>query len=590
MSYVVNIPRLEDDGPPRVIELNLKVGDFDTGTFELEFNVAFKTFCVLVKRLFPELPINTVYDEETAYLKQRMDASRMTGGGFYYERAPYMFVRLLEKLHTLIESTESRLKTITRGVVSALFDKNSSNSLLMIAKSSDIHLAKMPFFRSRIYAGGQLDRLKKEVGVVKGNLHGVLFVLNLSNIVLHQIEHRLFSVISTRLSKEGPVADYPVIDFPRLVSSIGFWQPSMGRYVNDLNGLAHKSFQESIYMRTLLTPVEPAPPTSVNPLVLITLADVTYSLPRAAFEAHSIFIDEKAEVGRGNNSVLVNGCVVSKDCQVTIKITMYSYREALAQKAASRLGFAPALLATPFDVANIENDPANDKEDQYRFLVLVFDRLSYTFGEVLDREGMITKQDFVDIVDLLIRFEKANFVHHDLKPPNIMVKIDSRGNRRWYIIDVGTAWYGGRSYDPSAPEKNTSNNIPYGYDFEEKKVLTPNKEYLGWPRKLYVKRPQRFDLASLVASVVLGEYMEFDLFKLFMEQVNEHVEDILFVLDGNQYKTVFYRPYPESKREAFFAANTMAEHDLFLTDYREESGDDESSGEDQSFEEIGDDF
>jgi hypothetical protein len=533
MTHVVDIPRLSQEADVS-LKFNPNVQHLEPGTLVTEFGVALKTFCVLLKRLFPEAPIARIYTTNTKMTNERAKQRRDVESEivFYYRNARNIMDGLFSDIFAALSSKDSYMKTLLGDAVVSLFSNESPNYLGMLLLSpSPVYSA---YDRSRTEVFKSFLNIYKPLEPERRDFHRVMMTVCFGTVVLHQIENRLIASLTRRMARQGPMVEHGNVRFDRLLASISFSKASVATYVSDLNALAFGGVQESIYMRTLL-----AKPQVPSKAPFIVVNDQTFH--RQPFESRGIFVNESGTVVTMKDRFVVTGCPAdgSSACTTEVEFAPLNKDEVFITMSASRLGFSPALVAKTI-VA---------KED---WMVFSFDRLDFTLQEALKR-GMITDKDARDILALLEKFERANFVHHNLTTESVKVKIDRHGARRWYISGYGNAWYGGTEYGVAGAAVKEGVNAPYGYNFETNKVEIPNPRYQNWTRSLFVERPARFDAVALLMSVVshTGVTTSFAVKKMFVDVFAPYVRGFVSVKDRSiGYKNAKVAVVVTDEREA----------------------------------------
>jgi len=194
----------------------------------------------------------------------------------------------------------------------------------------------------------------------------------------------------------------------------------------------------------------------------------------------------------GSHGSVYFACATPNNCNAIVKIGNVDQVETYIQNEAGVLGFGPQLMLPPFSCGT--TDPV---QSVVGFVVM--ERLTITLWDVLVQRTC-TQEDVVQICDLIRRFAAANFIHHDIKPDNIMCResldpVTRVRTRRWYIIDFGYAWYGGRHYgNPAfAPPLNT----PYGWDLNNNRQRLACQVYGGWSQDVPEVPSRDWDIAQL---------------------------------------------------------------------------------------------
>src|SRR3989338_540025 len=572
-------------------------------TISHEISISITVFFVMVKRMFPELPIAEAYQSFGKEISEERE--KFLEYVYYFKNGRSVVSRLFKVVLGVIRASrrQSRLVHLTKGRITELFDYASKRCLLNMVPFDEDGL-DTPLNRSKTKSHLQISALVNKLGRARSAVHISIIVLTLASVVLHRIETILVARLTKKVAAQGPMVEYDPVDLVGTLNEVTYWHPGLDGYCSDLAYLALDVLETNIYMRTLLSPITEVPAT-YHPHIVIRFRDKKRVFPRKAFYEHGVFVDETRAVGSGANSVTLRGCEVAGKCNVVVKITEFAADEVHAQKAASLMGFAPQLIANVFTVVNDVSEEAvglmakDDEKLQYKFAVYSMDRMHMTLREAFGLKRFI-EADAHAILDLLIRFEANNFCHHDLKADNIMVEFDRHGHRRWYLIDYGTAWYGGTNYTPppassvtkavtpsssssvtGASSSSSSSSlktktktkmktritaddggdeekpvavvgidIPYGWDYRKARVRLPYHGYYGWPRKYFMRPPPRFDACSLVASLLFVEPIAPEDKRAFVTAFREHVQPYLFV--DNETHWLYYQESPQDDRVNFW--------------------------------------
>lgn len=561
MTLVVTVPNLPKEGD-FTPTFNPNVRNIEHGTLVFEFNVAMKTFCVITKRLFPEVSIARIYTDNLQSISNRLDAlpEGKTQMEFYAEHARGILGHLLAKIFQALEKKDSRMKKATGGDIIRLFSIGGAvneSILSLLNKPSSPAGARSSYERSKAAVGEAFDRFSSSIDPSQRNFHGALQTLYFGAAVLHQVENRLLAVFTSRMAKYGPMVEYDDIDFPELLSTVSFAKRDLPDYLNQLNKMVFGGIQEALYMRLLFSDIQYP---SRQPSIMIS----GLKFPRPPFESRGIFVNE---LGRPQGEPLrfsVSGCLdVDSKCGIDVEFAPFNVNEAYVTMAASRLGFSPALTAA---VLAVGNEPTDSKVSGLvgarQWMIFSTDRMEMTLKEAF-AQNIVTEQDARDILVLLTKYEEAHFVNHDISINRIKVKIDRQGARRWYLTNHSKAWYGGTNFSNtgiavsagsagsaakggagagagtsgtgfvrSTGEAGARANfdIPYGFDRTTNTVVRLNPSYAGWMRLLFLRVPPRFDASALLISIV-GHHSEasFETKKMFVSVFEPYVRGHIVV-------------------------------------------------------------
>lgn len=208
----------------------------------------------------------------------------------------------------------------------------------------------------------------------------------------------------------------------------------------------------------------------------------TYYVKRAALYAMRYAPDPLQKLGAGSNGAVF---VSSADETVAVKMTdVFFQHEYDLQVEAGLAGFGPET----YSLMRIE-DVKRREDGKYSFGNLSF-IASQRMGKTMEYylEHAETLEELMDIVDVVIDFlqdlaEQGNFIHHDMKPDNIMTihGMDPYQRSSWRVIDFGFSWYGGRDFDPRATTAR-KDCMPYGWNRNTSTLDVPRIVYTGWIR------------------------------------------------------------------------------------------------------------
>lgn len=267
---------------------------------------------------------------------------------------------------------------------------------------------------------------------------------------------------------------------------------AMLREITEQQGTIYTCYMHLVERRQLqfAAPAQPAafvfpPPVEIPRIEQTTpvsfLRDKTCLLSNAVVARLPFTFNPDDVLGAGANGVVFG----TTDAERVVKITdFFTENEYAVQCAAGELGFGPRTYSRH----HLSNVVVVVKGSGLfnNISLIVSERLAETLDVVLGRQ---TKLDAcMRVVDAVLtvvrRFNAANFVHHDLKPNNIMLTradADPTDPISWRLIDYGLAWYGGAGYDPLSVVK-TETSEPYGWNPRTSTLEDPREAYGGWIR------------------------------------------------------------------------------------------------------------
>lgn len=199
-------------------------------------------------------------------------------------------------------------------------------------------------------------------------------------------------------------------------------------------------------------------------------------------------------ISSGGNGSVYSGCPKNNasKCNSVVKIGSITWAEVFIQNEAAKKGLTLSLLKEPFWCETVSGEYKG---------VIVLSKADKTLKQILkEPAASLTQEDARKIARLVRRFAQSNFMHHDLKPDNIMCNELKNSNgkvieRMWYIIDFGYSWYGGSHYGNL--EFKPPYNNPYGWDFASQSLKKPCQLYGSWSLVLPNMPSPDWDLAQL---------------------------------------------------------------------------------------------
>lgn len=233
----------------------------------------------------------------------------------------------------------------------------------------------------------------------------------------------------------------------------------------------------------------------------------------------------------GTNATTYLACLDKAKCHKVIKLGHVEELETIINSFAGELGFAPKV----YDMYDLGNDVT----------ALILERMGDRLDDLLKR-GECTVDDADKIATLVRNFNAAHFMHHDLKPDNIMTVLNSNP-RQWRLIDFGFSWYGGPRYNPKHLPDGIM-NCPYAYTpvsiiDETGRVDPPHmgspgviwEPYNGWPWVVPECPSLDWDLACLAWAVLHWHPQE-----LFKQKDDDVTQWVIAGQMGSTYKRGFH--------------------------------------------------
>lgn len=248
-----------------------------------------------------------------------------------------------------------------------------------------------------------------------------------------------------------------------------------------------------------------------------------------------------------------NGAVfATDDPNVVIKLTdFFTELEYQMQRKAGELGIGPKT----YGIYHIKNAKMIER-DRTHFVdvsLIVSERMESTLESLLKKTKDIAEcNKYIDaVVSMLYTVSAAgNFIHHDMKPDNVMVISggDPTNPRDWRIIDYGLSWYGGSQYDSMAvvPSENCE---PYGWNHLTSTLESPTLVYNGWIRTAPPGYIKTWDVFMLLYHIVLA--FNEGVRKDIVDDVHRHVKTLLYRLAEVDPMTYTIHEGPKMKMEIF---------------------------------------
>lgn len=463
-----------------------------------EFQCILTCFCKLVKRIFPFIDVRRIYRDMIDEIANSYGTDKFT---YYLENGNNIVTKLFSTIRSHLSTSKQNtgLLRITKRAIISVFDRNS-----------------------RFYLMNQARQMIDNITEWKENLPTDFYrcIVNFifSTVLLYEIESQItVAILETirRDANKSGLANVLDIEYENLdlffdrIPSYKFCE-----YFDEILYQLSNKVNESIFMRTLLAPRKDTSSSSSsydqNDFVMLQndASGPTY-FKKSDFVTYGLAINDRQKTSTGFNGFTALGCALTvdpEDCRVIIKIAPSGTfsGEKRAFEAASIKGFAPLLIIKPFFVQSFTL--FREKYNEGRsMIVYAMDKLTMTLEEVL-RKDLLKPSDVDEIIEMLLRFEKMHFIHHDIKADNIMMKVDRYGRQRWYLIDFGSCWYGGPKYQstsvPVSPE-----NLPYGYNSSTlDQMRYPYMGYAGWSG-LFLETPARhFDLCCLIMDLLVAPF------------------------------------------------------------------------------------
>lgn len=510
-----------DDDDENVVQIDSRIEHVAYSTATYEFEYALSIFCRQVNKLFPSIGMDQIYRKMSIYILTQASGYR---GYFYDKNAQSIVINLLGIIHREIvaSGSKSALNVVTNFKIAKLFDSKSKFFILKL-----IH---------KFFGRDQVVNIHKE-------FFRYLAYLSIAVVVLYRVEFLIQDKGYTEITGQGWVSLFSkgkrfklseLLDEKILLRKI--W-----KYYDEIAFSLSGKFNESIFLKVLLAPQFRIPkvPKTDNFVMHHHKSGRRYRFRNIDFYTHGVAVNSVVKTNTGSFGMTALGCVeTNSSCESIIKVVKEDVDEYRCIAAASVKGFGPHLITERFTVQG----ESTIERELVDFDVYVMDKLSFTLAEFVSAANSQSKKpkfvfdrkDIEEIVDLVLKFEAANFVHHDLKSDNIMVKYDKKTKRRrWYLIDFGMTWYGGHKYDPKEEIKPvyevTSPSVPYNYRFKFGKLrqeisLRPQ----GWPRMNFTERPPKFDLCCLFVHTMSNRFDKYpsiqdDMIDTAGKYVKEHL-------------------------------------------------------------------
>lgn len=547
------------------ISLNPIIKYISHETVVLEFEDLIRLFFKLVTQLYPELKVDLFYNELGKKIYASSKGDRFT---FYVKNSTnivkYIFSNFFKATTSL--GNKSRFNRLTNEQAPFLFDVNNQKFGLL-------------------WLASRWKNLRSALGIFKTPLFTSFMMLAVSIVYLSEIHALIISTFADGINREGILFDPKPISLSILLKNITIYilgpkdrDGEFSKLFYDLCLKYLKELTSQFFLKIILSEDRQEPTSSSSSDDIFTV-DELYSrtsgsppsFSKAEFHQRGLYINLKNEgITQGVNSATMLACDDDRpntSCNIIVKITRNHEQELRALKAASLYGIGPLLFAEPFIVKNISDELGGKQE----FVVHSMDKLDGTLESLIAKSYTdMTDKMILSIIDLILSLRKHNFIHHDIKPDNIMFKTDESGNYRFYIIDYGSSWYGGKDFDPTK-DISPVNNVPYGYNYFVNRISLPNTLYNGWYRASLISMPLVFDLTCLFIHIAItanvkssknpSGYAHFPLnnnvkniFKHVLPYIIDHID-----LLGEDYDNLSLKYYPYFKKNA-----SEATKDLFL--------------------------
>lgn len=460
-----------------------------------EFNIAIKAFCIIVSRVFPKISHDKLFSGYVSTRESRINTEL------------FMFPVFAKKLFKGIQLTVKTELVQSNHPLYIMFDPSHGSNLIALAKS---------FWTGYEHAYNEF----------KGTMHNM------------QPYHLAFIKLVAAIIIMDKLPELPADISPEHISlalNIGqFRIPHVHLHVADIIASACRVVEPCVYLRMLTAPHQRSAPVDPHDKITVEILEMRHRFPINSFDSNGVFIEQKKIAGQGAYSTAFYACGSEvAACDTIVKISMNNDNETIVAKEALKKGFGPKYVSKVFTLP-----PSFIAYPMFRLTCTLYDAMS---------QGKFYPTDAISLYNLISRFETANFVHHDLKADNIMLWVDHKNRRRWYIIDYGTAWFGGTSYNTSSePSIADLANIPYGWNFNLGRLSKSKTHYKGWPRIIFRSPPERFDACCLLAhlSIYSEEEVSSYVLRLIIDTFKPYVSSHLIMTSTNmiQYRKVLDPP------------------------------------------------
>ena len=188
-------------------------------TMTHEISISITTFFVLVKRLFPELPIAEAYQQFGREISEERE--KYDEYVYYFKHARAVVSKLFKVVLNVIRTSarQSRLMHLTKGVIAELFDYSSKRCMLHMVPF-DTDGPQTPMNQSKAKSHAQLTMLVDRLGRVRSAIHISMIALTLASVSMHRIETILTAQLARKVAAQGPMAEYDPIDAVKLINSV----------------------------------------------------------------------------------------------------------------------------------------------------------------------------------------------------------------------------------------------------------------------------------------------------------------------------------------------------------------------------------
>ena len=248
-----------------------------------------------------------------------------------------------------------------------------------------------------------------------------------------------------------------------------------------------------------------------------------------------------------------NGAVfATDDPNVVIKLTdFFTEAEYNVQRQAGEVGIGPKT----YGIYHIKNAKMYERGREHFVDVslIVSERMDSTLESLMAKSRSAEEcKAYLDAVIAMLYSVTAagNFVHHDMKPDNVM--LINGGNptnpRDWRVIDYGFVWYGGTEYNSTAviPYDNSE---PYGWNHHTLTLESPILVYNGWIRTAPPGYIKTWDVFTMLFYILL--FFEHKGDKKIGWAVDDHAKVLLRQLADNDPMTYSVTGDVQMKIEIF---------------------------------------
>lgn len=218
---------------------------------------------------------------------------------------------------------------------------------------------------------------------------------------------------------------------------------------------------------------------------------------KSVIDALPFQINAEDVLGAGANGIVFGTSVPTIVVKLTDTFTLHEYQ---VQREAGKAGFGPKTYSHHHvkDAVIVTNNVGALNNVSF----ILSERMYTTMQNVLYSETDVER--CVQIVDAVLTmvedFNNKNFIHHDMKPDNIMLAregADPTIPDSWRIIDYGSAWSGGNFYNEAYLKANEE-VTPYGWNFRTSTIEDPREVYYSWFRSIPPGRLPTWDRFCLL--------------------------------------------------------------------------------------------